>query len=211
MNAPLYSFTGPYQNCYHEPLNSMDQRHVGIVHGVLMTKKFHNALELGSWRGASSTAFIEAINAHRLDQVTFCDLTIQDSLLDVISACDYPGRVRVTTEYSWDVLESGEDYDFVLVDASHDIESVGKELVRLVIRKPLVVMAHDTSATAAGYESCEGAQLLKEVFQNMAGYRCLEDSAIRPGERTERGLFLATKDATVYEHSREVFDRFAKD
>lgn len=205
-----YEFTGPFRNCYHQPENAMDIRHVAIVHGVLMCRKFKNALELGSWRGASSTAFIQAINAGRLEQVTFCDLTIQESLLDVIGACDYPDRVRVTTEQSWDVLESGEDYDFILVDASHDLESVANELARLVLRKPRVVMAHDTNATAAGYPKCEGAQLLKEIFTGMEGYKCHEDAVKREGERTERGLFLATNDAALHSCAGEVFQRIGR-
>jgi hypothetical protein len=204
MNAP-YTFTGDYANAYINRDMAMDERHVYTVHGILSAWPFQNALELGSFCGASSTAFVEAVNVGSVKRATFCDLDLYDPLCDVIRSCRYPNRVRMTREPSWNVLEADEDFDFVLVDANHDLESVTEELCRLTPRRPLCVMAHDTNASAAGYEKSEGAYLLKRTFESMPGYQCIEDCRVREGEKTHRGLFLATTDPELFRLAVEVY------
>jgi hypothetical protein len=203
-----YAFIGPYAGCYDVPEVAMDRRHVFALREVLSAWPFRNALELGSFNGASSTAFIEAINAGSLRQATFCDTRPTESLWTVCRNCHRIGRVTITDRPSWQSLDSKEDYDFILVDACHDIASVTKELQRLIARRPLCVMAHDTNATAWGYPHAEGAELLKNTFANMQGYHCIEDGVHRDGERTERGLFLATWDAELYALASRVFERW---
>jgi hypothetical protein len=193
-----YNFTGPYAGCYAHAPTATDKRHVYMIHDVLMGWPFRRALEIGSFFGASSTAFIEAINAGHGMDATFCDVSISDSLYDVLNHCTAPDRVHMTPQPSWQVLDSNEDWDFIFVDASHDIDTVTLELKRLMRRRPLCVMAHDTSATAAGFSKCEGAELLKRTFQTDPGYLCIEDDAHRPGEATHRGLFLATTSPELY-------------
>ncbi len=204
-----YAFAGPYAGCYFMPEVSMDARHVFMLHDILCLGHFSEALELGSFSGASSTAFIEAINIEHLDRVTFCDVSIQESLVDVVLNCRFKDRTRVTPQPSWVVLNSKEPFDFVLVDAAHDAESVGLELKHLLRRRPRCVMAHDTNATAEGYSACEGAQMLKRSFESHPDYLCIEDSQRRPGERTERGLFFATTDEELYRIAREVFNKWS--
>ena len=75
-------------------------------------------------------------------------------------------------------------------------------------RRPLCVMAHDTNATRAGYAKCEGAELLAHTFSEDVDYFCIDDCAKRPGERTDRGLFLATTDERLYEAATAVFDKW---
>ncbi len=204
-----YAFTEKYADCYLNRQMAMDARHVYLMHDILKAWPFKNALELGSWYGASSTAFVEAINAGLPMTATFCDVQLTSSLRNVASNCKTPGRVRLTSEPSWNVLESAEDFDFVLVDAGHTLESVLPELHRLVVRKPLCVMAHDTNATAAGYPKAEGAELLKRAFDLMPGYSCVEDRQRREGEQTERGLFFATSSPELFALAESVFNKWA--
>jgi predicted O-methyltransferase YrrM len=200
-----YPFYGSYAGCYSNRDMAMDERHVGILHGILLGWPFKNALELGSFCGASSTAFVEAINGGSEMIATFCDAQPTESLWSVVRNCEQPGRVRVTADLSWHVLESPETFDFVLVDANHDLESVSLELERLLVRKPLCVMAHDTNATRMGYPKAEGAHHLKRTFQQHDDYYCIEDAARRDGEQTERGLFLATTDPELFRLAVEVY------
>lgn len=203
-DAP-YLFAGPYARCYANRDMAMDERHVFMLYSMLTERTWKNALELGSFCGASSTAFIEAVNQGTIGQATFCDFDLREPLLDVLGNCLYPDRIRLTKEPSWNVLESPEDFDFILVDANHDLESVTKELDRLLIRKPLCVMAHDTNAMRMGYRKCDGAHHLKRTFQQHPDYYCIEDAASRKGEQTERGLFLATTSPDLSRLAREVF------
>jgi hypothetical protein len=195
-SALPYAFTGPYAGGLEFPETAMDKRHIFMLHEILCAWPFKSALEIGSFKGASATAFIEAINRGvglgESGGALFCDVSVSDSLIEVVTSCRYPDRVRITPQPSWAVLDSAEDYDFVFVDAAHDLDSVSVEIKKLLRRRPLCVMAHDTNATAAGYSKCEGAQLLRETFMKQAGYRCIEDCVKRSGERTDRGLFLAT-------------------
>lgn len=210
--AAPYRFIGDYDQCYAVPRMAMDRRHVYLIHDILKGWPFRNVLELGSWMGASSTAFVEAINAGSPMVATFCDTEPTDSLWDVVGNCHRPERVRVTADKSWEVLESAEDYDLVLVDANHDAESVALELERLEARRPLCIIAHDSSAAANGYPRCEGAAMLADrirtTWRHRWDYRCLEDNACRTGEETHRGLFFATRDMDLYRIAMRAFDHW---
>lgn len=203
-----YDFYLAYARCYAVPEVAMDKRHVFLMHDILCGWPFKSALEIGSFNGASSTAFVEAINKGAEMSATFCDVQPTHSLMDVARNCRHPDRVRITKQPSCEVLDSAEPFDFILVDGRHDAESVALELMRLIVRKPLCVMAHDTNAAEAGYPAAEGAKLLKDTLISM-GWMCLEDHGRRDGERTERGLFLATKDANLFDLADDAFARWA--
>eukprot|EP00475_Leptophrys_vorax_P021232 TRINITY_DN28958_c0_g1_i5.p1 TRINITY_DN28958_c0_g1~~TRINITY_DN28958_c0_g1_i5.p1 ORF type:complete len:389 (+),score=-31.27 TRINITY_DN28958_c0_g1_i5:135-1169(+) len=52
---------------------SVDKRHLFWMYDILTAGKFRHALEIGCLNGASSTAFVEALNAGALQQATFCE------------------------------------------------------------------------------------------------------------------------------------------
>ncbi len=207
LTRPPFEFAGPYAGCYAEPIGTTDKRHVYMMHGILSAWPFRHALEIGSYNGATATAFVEAIGKS-LSLATFCDLYPSKSLRDVVAACRDQNRVNILAQRSVQVLENSVAYDFIFVDACHDIASVTPEVQRLMWRRPLCVMAHDTNATAAGYPACEGAEMLKRTFESQPDYLCIEDNRQREGERTERGLFLATKDEDLFRIAREVFEKW---
>lgn len=201
-----YTFDNPaYARCYADPFTATDKRHVYMIHDVLMAWPFRETLEIGSFQGASSTAFIEAINKGHELNATFCDIQPSGSLLDVLHSCQKPNRTRLTMQFSWTVLASDLPFDFIFVDTAHDADTVSLELKHLLRRKPLCVMAHDTNATAAGHPKCEGAANLAKAFRETRGYYCIEDTLYRHGEQTERGLFLATRDLPLYYGALLVF------
>jgi predicted O-methyltransferase YrrM len=210
--ATPYAFADAYAGCYAVPAMAMDRRHVYLIHDVLRQWPFRNTLELGSWMGASSTAFVEAINAGAGMVATFCDVSPTDSLWDVVGNCRHPERVRVTADKSWEVLESPEDFDLVLVDANHDLASVRAELDRLVVRKPICIIAHDTAATANGYPHAEGAAMLTEelrtTWRNRWDYQAFTDDRKRDGEETHRGLTIATREPGLARIVRRAFDHW---
>ncbi len=204
---PPYVFTNDYSGCLENPRVAMDVRHIYMTYGILSGWHFNHALEIGSFNGASATSFVEAIGDGRLGRATFCDVEITDSLRLVAKHGPHPGLVSLDSRPSWVVLDGPEVYDFILVDGCHDVTSVSRELHHLLRRKPVCVMAHDTNATAAGYPLAEGARMLKQAFEALPEYRCVEDCATRPGEETQRGLFLATTDPQLHKVALEVFGR----
>jgi hypothetical protein len=205
-----YAFGGPYSGCFINPAHAMDRRHIFILHEILKVWPFHSALEIGSFAGASSTAFVEAINSGQGLGIggiaTFCDVSVSDSLVDVARNCKDHLRVRITPQPSWAVLDSKLDFDFIFVDGAHDIDTVTIEVAKLKRRRPLCIMAHDTNATAAGYSQCEGAAMLRDVYRD-SEYHCIEDAIDRPNELTKRGLFFATLDKELHMLAWNIFRR----
>lgn len=207
-----YRFDGLYAGCFATEADrsmAMDKRHIWMMHDVLMAHPFRHALELGSWKGASTSAFFEAIRAGHGMRFDFCDTMLQPNLLKIWH--EHSSTATPWWTYSWKLLAvmQADVYDFIFVDANHDLESVRLELAELVRIRPLCLMAHDTNATAAGYPAAEGAALLKETFAGMDGYLCIEDSSKRPGEQTERGLFLATRSPELFAIASDIFAKEA--
>ncbi len=205
-----YAFTGPYAGCREFTEAAMDDRHIFIMHDILRAWPFKSALEIGCFNGASSTAFVEAINSGEgLGQsgtALFCDVSVRQSLVDVVGNCCLPERVQVTPQPSWAVLGSKVDFDFIFVDGNHDLDSVSLEIAKLKRRTPLCIMAHDTNATDAGYSQCEGAKRLREEF---SAPFALEDKQKREGERTERGLFFWTSSLPLYQRAETIFQKWS--
>lgn len=206
---PPYTFDGPYAGCYANAPMCADQRHVYVLHDILCAWPFQSALELGCYDGASTTAFVEAFKKRPFN-ITLCDTNPRANLLEIWQHVQGGNgkNVTISSAFSWDVLARSDEFDFIFVDANHDIGSVSRELVHLVRRKPLCVMAHDTNGTAAGYPDLEGAAHLAQVFRAMRGYRCIEDCEKREGEETDRGLFFATTDPALHSVAAGIFDKW---
>lgn len=202
-----YRFDGPYSRVFAVPEQAIDPRHIYTVHEILANGGFKRALEIGCLNGASATAFVEAMKLDEELQSYFCDITISGSLWQVLFDGDM-SRTIVSCQPSVGILRDGPEFDFVLVDGAHDLENVRQEFDLLMQRKPRCIMAHDTSAIENGYEVAEGPQFLRDQLIADPDYFCLEDSACRNGELTDRGLFFATTDESLLEIARQAFEKF---
>lgn len=209
--AVPYTFDGPYAHCYDDRAGCMDERHVYLLHELLLAGGFKNALEIGCYHGASTTAFLEAAHKNPDLTVSLCDVCIGEEILPVIQHRYDENRVRVLEMLSLAALKAYPDFDAVLVDGSHDIASVAVELSYLMINKPRVIFAHDTSATDHGYEAAEGAKLLRYALSIHPEYGqfTYEDDYRRDGEETHRGFFMATTDPKFYPRAVELFQKWA--
>ncbi|HUQ69982.1 MAG TPA: class I SAM-dependent methyltransferase [Planctomycetaceae bacterium] len=199
-----------YPRIWECPQASVDPRHIFWLFDLLNAARFRQALEIGCLNGASSTAFVEAINRGTLGYATFCDIDIRETLQDVLSQCRHPHQTATFTGRSADLLRQKTGFDFVFVDGDHRLETVREEVDLLLEQRPICVMAHDTSAQIIGLEGCGGLPYLKWRFQTAAPYLCLEDNAPRPGERTQRGMFLATTSTDVFEIARASLQRWGE-
>lgn len=190
------------------PSGSIDRRHLFWMYDILASGLFRQALEIGCLNGVSSTAFLEAIRCQALPKATFCDLEFRPSWTAARDCCPFPDRIDQFEGRSVDLLRQENEFDFIFVDGDHRLETVREEVECLLRRRPLCVMAHDTNAQACGFANCDGPPLLKWRFQTTAGYLCLEDSIARPGEATQRGLFLATTSPAVLEVARSSLEKW---
>lgn len=166
---------------------AIDSRHRDWLRAELMSGRHRRVLEIGSHRGYSTEAFLDALAAGMVDEVHLCEPSPLPELLKLIE-----GKPRVTLHRcrSVDLLARDRRWDLVFVDGNHTARVVSKEAEILIAARVPAVFAHDTAA-AGRFPKCEGPALLKGVF-TAAGYRCTEDAEFRPGERTDRGMMLAT-------------------
>lgn len=166
---------------------AIDARHRDWLRAELMTGKHWRVLEIGSHRGYSTQAFLDALQAGAVDEVHLCEPAPTPELLALIA--DRPG-VTLHRCRSIELLSKDCRWDLVFVDGNHSARVVTAEARLLLSARVPTVFAHDTSS-AGRFPKCDGPALLKEAFIK-AGYHCVEDAEFRPGERTDRGMMLAT-------------------
>ncbi len=176
------------------PLNTdswaIDSRHRDWIRRELLTGRYRRVLEIGSHKGYSTQAFLDALQAGAVDEVHLCEPAPTPTLLALIEGTHAVlHRCR-----SVDLLAKDRRWDMVFADGSHLAEDVRPEATML-LGVP-AVFAHDVAADSR-YPNCEGARLYLEIFE-AAGYHVIVDSSRRPGERTERGMMLATCPAEAF-------------
>lgn len=165
---------------------AIDARHRDWLRAELLTGRHRRVLEIGSHMGYSTQAFLDALRAGTVDEVHLCEPNPTPELLALIA--DTPAVLHRCR--SVELLTRDCRWDLVFLDGDHSARVVTKEAELLIGAKVPVVFAHDTNA-AGRYPRCEGPSLLRAAF-TAAGYRCTEDAEFRPGERTDRGMMLAT-------------------
>tara|TARA_R110000868_G_C10831439_1_gene759408 strand:- start:656 stop:1279 length:624 start_codon:yes stop_codon:yes gene_type:complete len=181
---------------------NIDQTHIRLLNSILTVGQFNHALEIGSFDGASAVAFIAAINDESLKRVDFCDPNFQPRFYDVLQMCSRQNDV--TLHYCPSNQAICPKYDCVFVDGDHRLEIVSEEARMLIESNIQTVIAHDTNASNVGFRMCEGAgYLMQHLVEN--GYSVIQDCIDRPGERTDRGFMFATKDTTLFESVRPLF------
>jgi hypothetical protein len=176
-----------------EPQWCIDLRHVELLYELLLAYPFKRVLEVGCYDGASTSALVQAVNDGAGCQLTLCDTHFRPALREVASRCRTPVSLR--EERSERVIDRS--YDLVLIDGDHSIGTVRRELELLLGYQSETVVAHDTRAAEGEFPECDGSRFLGFVLRNHPAYTCLEDALVRPGERTDRGLLLASRNPEV--------------
>ena len=188
------------------PIGSMniDATHIRLLHSILSIGKFNHAMEIGSFDGASAVAFVAAMNDGTLGKVTFCDPCFQPRFYEIVGRCSRQNDI--TLRYSMSNTAISDQYDCIFVDGDHRLEVVSEEARLILLNNIATVIAHDTNATNAGFQLCEGAAHLMQCLGDN-GYGVLQDCIDRPNERTDRGLMFATKDRTLFDLVKPLFEQ----
>jgi hypothetical protein len=177
---------------------SMDRVHAEWVLAVLAAIEPRSVIEIGCYAGVSTTAIMKAYDAGSVDHVHLVDIRIQDA---VRAMAAQRGRVELWEMPSIQALPLIDHVgDLVaLIDGDHSLAAVQPELELVLAKNPAAIIAHDVTAEAAGYQSCDGARWLWETLQE-AGWHCLVDCRRRLNAATHRGLLVACRtelDASV--------------
>ncbi len=148
-------------------------------------------VEVGSFQGASTSLWIEALNRGLCTEVHLYEIKPTPSLLKVIGMARNPGRVVLHQQSYYECpLPAG----FTFIDADHGWPGIADLCAALAVGSPVIAM-HDTT----GYEQvpladCWGSYVAANILRQAPGYRVYEDSARRTGAYTHRGLMIAKKE-----------------
>ena len=182
-----YRFTiDPAQN----PPWHMDERHIRMLFEALkdladcsLVRPF-KAIEIGSHRGASTAAFVEALNAGLIDSLTCIEPHPTPELHKVLA------RVRQGTARLLPKLSQACELnaDIVFIDGDHDWPALHEVARCLALDVPVIAM-HDTR----GHYGCGGSALAAAVLREAVNRAYTEDFEMRPGEFTHRGFLVSIK------------------
>lgn len=174
---------------------NMDLRHIYVLYNVLLHPSVNKALEIGSYKGASSQAFVQASLRKPTFRSYHCDIKITKQLKRILYGSN--GHCVSLQQSSEDALRGLSPCDLVLVDGDHSLPTVTKEADLLLSQGVPCVVAHDTSAKENGHRFCDGPPYLKQIFSE--SYYVIEDNQKRPNENTDRGLFIACRQKELFD------------
>ena len=169
----------------------MDDRHIYMLHEAakLPWKGTRVAVEIGPWKGRTTTALIEAINLGKLDHLHIIETTPTPELYQVIACATDPSKVTLHNVPSWKVPI--EKADFVFVDGDHRWPALADTL-RAVTWGAKVICMHDTQSYPK-LKDCWGSFLAARMLRQSGEWDCTEDSVEREGEKTFRGFLIARR------------------
>jgi predicted O-methyltransferase YrrM len=170
---------------------SMDRLHVEWLLRVLREIEPRCVVEIGCWKGVSTTAIAEACRGGHVDEAHLIDIDIKPTVRQLANAYGFAVHQMRSVEALPLVKARGDV--LVVVDGDHSLACVRDELPLILAMQPGVIVAHDVTAEAAGYGECDGARWLWEELQR-AGWLCTVDCRRRPGASTHRGLLVACRD-----------------
>lgn len=180
---------------------AIDARHVQWLYRVLKYAKPKTVIEIGCFQGFSSLAIMQAIDKNYVQNAHLIDTNIQQSVRDIARE-----NVVLHQTFSTTALPEIDDVDdlAVFIDGDHSYTAVAAELPYVLAKNPRIIIAHDVTATAAGYGDCEGPAWLWGELQ-AKGWTCVVDCLPRFDELTHRGLLMAAKDSETIDAIRKGF------
>lgn len=169
----------------------MDDRHIYMLHEAACSdwQGTRIAVEIGPWKGRTTTALIEALNLGKLDHLHIIETTVTNELLKVIDCAKDKSKVTIHTKPSWSIEIP--KADFVFVDGDHRWPALADTL-RAVTWGAKVICMHDTRAYPK-LKECWGSFCAAKLLRESNEWVCTEDSEDRKGEKTFRGFLVARK------------------
>jgi hypothetical protein len=169
-----------------QPPMAMDLRHIEMLKNLLLEIKPKVAVEIGSFRGHSTTAFLKAMQDLPDMHLHVVEPAPTPELLRLIG--DHP-RVTLHRKAYWDL--DIRDVSFCYIDGDHMFGALADTLHALANNVPYLVF-HDTHSHLHKIGGCHGSYLAAKAMANMDNRDWFCDSVDRPGEWTKRGFGFST-------------------
>ena len=186
MNTPLWTQYGLDPNTGNPPM-AMDYRHVEMLHAEILKARPKVAVEIGSHKGHSLVAFLEAMKELPEMEVHVFEPNPTDTLWQMVKEPYFTKRISVHPRPVWTYDMRP---DFVFIDGDHGIPALADLAWCLTKYVPVIAM-HDTR-TAARLKNCDGAAAVANLLRGMGTREWNEDHEDRPNEWTWRGFGVST-------------------
>lgn len=182
-----YEFTLDRTN---NPPWHMDQRHIQCLHDLALDlPSCGMVIEIGSHKGASTSAFCEA-QKKRPDIALFCVEPMPTPEFWRVPLTTQAGtRWRIKATQVTTLLGIGDlgnnEPSLVLIDGDHGLPAC-QDLAWALAVKARIIVLHDTR----GLYGCPGSQECANHMKWRTAYTTYEDCAQREGEFTHRGMMV---------------------
>lgn len=166
------------------PPMAMDYAHVERLYDSVMGCRPRLAVEIGSYQGHSTVAFLEAMNDIPDLELHVFDIAPTPQLRALVA--DRP-RVYLHPVSVW-----GSDLrpDYVFIDGDHGVPALA-DLGWALARGASTIAMHDTNSHTAGLTP-EGSELAAGLLRDMPDRVWTEDKEPRAGQWTHRGFGEST-------------------
>lgn len=161
-----------------------------MIYDLMTSKLFFNVLEIGCLHGYSTHSFVSALKNGYKFKFSICDVNFNENVLKMVAGLP----VSVHNKKSIQVIST--EFDFIFVDASHDIKSVSEEIEKILDCKTDTVLAHDTFING---EKFKGAVFLRKVLSTHKDYFHINYYKKIPNDQVHYGMSLFTKRKTVFD------------
>jgi len=188
---PITNIPYPYtlDTRHDNPPWHMDAIHIQQLYRLCERIRPRVVVEVGSYMGASTSAFAEAMRDGFIEQLRCHDTKPQPELLKVLDHADDNADSRRVQLSDIPYPAMPIYADLILIDADHEHGAVLDTLAALCMSCPHIVM-HDSNTINIGL-GCSGVDRAVKLLKKASGLKWHEDAVKRPGMWTHRGLFYA--------------------
>ena len=148
---------------YHgvTPDMAMDLRHVNTLHDCITAVKPGVAVEVGSWKGHSTVAFLEAMKKLPDMHLHVVELYPKPELLEILKP--FGDRVTLHTKPTWEISDDEmRCVDFIFIDGDHGLAAFA-DVCFALLYSPTAIAMHDTRTfTNLMMKECFGSEKAHE-------------------------------------------------
>jgi hypothetical protein len=192
----------------------MDERHVNIIHNIVMENNFKTIVEIGVYAGYSTCALLAALdkgkqfNLHLVEPWQYRPEETSN-LDEAIGWCTNKETIKihnVDSDTFWSHA-CPKDIDLVIIDGDHSIPGASTDLFHVFKNDIPNIISHDSNPPLflEWGNNCYGSKIIADILKSHKDFNFLEDKESRVGERTYRGLLYATKEEVGFQRADKIF------
>ncbi|SDB53712.1 Methyltransferase domain-containing protein [Desulfonatronum thiosulfatophilum] len=182
---------GPYQFVMEpdEKIHwNMDFPHIQILYGLAMMPGLLNVVEIGSFRGASTAAFIQSQKDGAGFHLHVVEIKPRWQLIAILNEMPKTRWSLYTEPIQHLDLPTP---DLILIDGDHGAPALIDALAALCLGSGIIVMHDSQTHVTITNKNHWGAHQAAKLLKMHKDREWWEDCRQRPGMLTERGLFVS--------------------